>query len=278
MKRGKALPGALVLGALVAHAAPVRAQATVGADLALYSSYVWRGLTLTNKPVAQPNLYLSFPAGGVSFTAGGWANVDIGEYDDPNDDLSESGGLSAFNLAEFNPYAEVSVPAGKATLSAGVIGYVFPNDAGLTEDFNTWEVYGKVGLAVPLAPEIAVYYDVDKVNGAYIEGTVGHALPLSETLSLELGGLVAFSAGQAFDVNSDDTANFLDNGLTHLDLSAGLPLTAGLFSITPSLHFQINSDDFTKVTSPTDPDSDLKLWGGVSIGWARAVGAAPGGE
>ena len=36
----------------------------------------------------------SFPAGGVSFTAGGWANVDIGEYDDPNDDLSESGGLS----------------------------------------------------------------------------------------------------------------------------------------------------------------------------------------
>jgi len=238
MKRVKVLPAALFFGVLLAQAAPARAQTTVGADLDLYSSYVWRGLSLTNKPVAQPNLYLSFPAGNASVTVGGWANIDLGKYDDPDDDISESGGLSAFNFAEFDPYAEVSFPAGKATLTGGITGYIYPNDAGLNSDFNTWEIYGKVGFDVPLAPELSIYYDIDKVNGAYIEGTVSHAVPLSEKLSLELGGLAGFSAGQAVpdDAASEDLANFFDDGLTHVDFSAGLPLTAGVFSITPNLH------------------------------------------
>ena len=64
--------------------------------------------------------------------------------------------------------------------------------------------------------------------------------------------------------------------MTHLDLSAGVPLTAGVFSITPVLHFQISGDDFTKFTSPTD-ESDVKLWGGVSIGWSNAVEEERGG-
>jgi hypothetical protein len=36
------------------------------------------------------------------------------------------------------------------------------------------------------------------------------------------------------------------------------------------LHFQISVDDVPKFTSPTD-ESDVKLWGGVSIGWSNAV-------
>jgi hypothetical protein len=71
-------------------------------------------------------------------------------------------------------------------------------------------------------------------------------------------------------VSSDESFNFAGDGLTHLDLSAGVPLAAGVFSITPLLHFQISGDDFTKVTSPTN-QSDVKVWGGVSIGWSNAV-------
>ena len=92
---------------LTASAREAKAQAEVGAQLDLFSSYVWRGVTLTNKPVAQPDVWVSFPAGSASITVGGWANIDIGKYDDPDNDISESGGLSAFNFAEFNPYAEV---------------------------------------------------------------------------------------------------------------------------------------------------------------------------
>src|SRR3712207_4788052 len=157
MKRGRFL-GVVLSVTLTAQPPRVSAQAIVGADMSVFSSYVWRGVSLTNGPVAQPNLYLNVPVGNLSLTVGGWANVDVGSYDDPNDDLSQSGGVSSLNVAEFDPWAEVSVPVGKATLAGGVIGYVFPNDppAPATEDVNTWEVYGKVGLGIPLSPRLAV--------------------------------------------------------------------------------------------------------------------------
>jgi uncharacterized protein (TIGR02001 family) len=274
MKRASVLGAALVVVSALATATPAAAQ-TVGADLGLFSSYVWRGLSLTNKPVAQPDLYVTFPAGAASITLGGWANIDLGKYDDPDDDISESGGLSSFNFAEFDPWAEVSFPVGKATLTGGATAYIYPNDAGLTSDFNTLELYGKVAFDVPLSPKLAIWYDVDKVNGAYLEGSVAHSLPLSEKVSLSLGALAGLSAGQGVpdDLDSEDFANFSDDGFTHLDLSAGLPLTAGIFSITPALHVVINGDDFTKITSPTD-ESDAKLWGGVTISWSKSYGAA----
>ncbi len=267
MLRRKLLAAVLLAVIAAATARTARAQATVGADLGLFSGYVWRGISVTNRPVGQPNAYVAFPAGGTTVTVGGWANVDLGRYDD-SDDFSQSGGVSSFNLAEFDPWAEVSVPAGKATLTGGVVGYVFPNDFGATEDFNTWEVYGKVGLATPLSPKLAVYYDFDKVNGAYLEGSLGHSVPLG-SVSLALGALAGFSAGQA--EGEDELNNFAENGFTHLDLSAGVPFPAGMFTITPVLHFLVNGDQITKRTSPAD-ESDVKLWGGFTISWSRGFG------
>ena len=113
------------------------------------------------------------------------------------------------------------------------------------------------------------------MKGAYLEGGVSHSLPLGTAHTLDLGATVGFSAGQDDDEDAPgddrDFANFDDNGLTHLDISAGVPLTAGVFSITPVVHFQINGDEFTKFHSPSSDGSDLKLWGGVSIGWSNAV-------
>jgi hypothetical protein len=270
MLRRKML-GAVLLAAVTSAAArTAQAQATIGADLSLFSGYVWRGISVTNRPVGQPNAYLAVPAGKTTVTVGGWANVDLGRYND-SDDFSQSGGVSGFNLAEFDPWAEVSVPAGKATITGGVLGYVFPNDFGATEALNTWEVYGKVGLAVPLSPKLAVYYDVDKVNGAYIEGSVAHSVPLG-SVSLALGALAGLSAGQAEATDADELNNFVENGLTHLDLSAGVPFTAGIFTLTPVLHFLVNGDQLTKFTSPGD-ESDVKLWGGLTVSWSRAFGA-----
>ncbi|HET7470140.1 MAG TPA: TorF family putative porin [Gemmatimonadales bacterium] len=277
MKRANVLGAALVVASAVATTTPATAQ-TVGADLGLFSSYVWRGLSLTNKPVAQPDLYVTFPAGKASVTLGGWANVDLGKYDNATNDISESGGTSAFNFAEFDPWAEISVPAGKATLTGGITGYFYPNNSGLTSDFNTWEVYGKVAFDVPLAPKIAAWYDIDKVKGLYVEGSISHSVPLGEKNSLSLGALAGFNAGQDanFDSNGNPQSeffNFSDNGFTHLDLSAGVPLTAGSVSITPAVHFLINGDEFVKITSPTKTH-DVKVWGGVTLSWSKSYGAA----
>jgi hypothetical protein len=284
MKRVKVFAALLLAAGLSTAPERAVAQAEIGAQVDLFSSYVWRGLSLTNKPVLQPDLWVSFPVGNASLTVGNWASIDIGRYDDVDDDISESGAISSFNLAELNPYAEIAFPAGKAELTFGGVVYVYPNDGDspdiandfglLTSESNTLELYGKAGFDVPLSPEISVYYDVDKIKGAYFEAAASHDLQLNETLALSLGALVGFNAGQGISDDPDESSNFDDDGLTHFDFSAGLPLTAGAFEITPVVHLSIGVDDRTKITSPTNT-SDAKLWGGVSIGWSKALGEAP---
>lgn len=267
----------LVLGGVIAAlttSAPASAQTELGIDASVYSSYVWRGLSLTNKPVFQPDVYLSFPLGAASLTVGGWANVDIGEYDGSSD-IAQGGG-SAFNLSEVDPYAEIGFSAGKASIALGGVAYIYTNDApAINSDFNTVEVYGTVSLDTPLAPSLAVYYDLDKVKGLYVEGSVSHGIPLGAS-TLTLGALGGFSNNM--DPDPDDfTFNFADNGFTHLDLSASVEFAAGPFAITPALHFQISGDDFTKITKLTSTgvnQKDTKIWGGVTVSWGKAFGAA----
>jgi uncharacterized protein Gcw-chp len=270
-------PAIVVRAVLVAAGASLYAvagyaQAEIGADVGLFSSYVWRGLSLTNKPVMQPAVWASIPAGNASITLGVWSTIDLGKYDDPDNDFSESGGTSSFNFAEYDPYAEVGFTVGKATLTGGVTAYRYPNTAGFTKTVNTVEVYGKAALDAPLAPFINIYYDVDKVNGAYFEGGISHSLQASEKVSIDLGALAGFNAGQGIDAD-DPSFNFADDGFTHVDLSAGTSFSAGSFSIGPTLHLIITGDDATKAQSPSNLDAGAKVWGGVSIGWSKALGA-----
>ncbi len=280
MQPANFLSTSLLLAGMAFYPIPAGAQTEVGVDLGLFSSYIWRGLTRTNNPVLQPAVYLSFPVGNASITAGGWSNIDLGKYDDFEDDLSQSGGRSAFDLSEFQPYAEVSFPLGRATLTGGLSGYIYPNDGpalalGLMNSAeNTWEIYGKLGFDAAFSPEVSVYYDLDKVKGAYIEGGISYSLEATERVAVDLGAVAGFSAGQDASGSIEELPRFLDNGFTHLDLSAGIPFTAGSVAITPVLHVIVTGDEFTKTTSPTD-ESDVKLWGGVSISWSRILGAVP---
>jgi uncharacterized protein Gcw-chp len=288
MKRANVLGVALVVAATVAAARPAHAQATLGADLGIFSDYVWRGITFTNKFVLQPDVYLTFPTGPASFTAGGWFNIEPGKYDG-NTDISESGGLSSFDLAEFDWWGEFNYPYQKANFTLGATGYYYPNDAGLTKVFNTYEIYGKVGLSVPLSPKLAAWYDVDKVKGLYVEGSVSHAIqPKDQKFSVVLGALAGFNAGQ--DANFDaagvpqaEFSNFADDGFTHLDLSAAVPFTAGPLSISPAVHFVVTGDDNTKYTEfnhTTEEfnSKDVKVWFGGTISWSKALGEAPAEE
>ncbi len=262
--------GGAVIALSAAAAAPAMAQAELGITGSFYSAYIWRGLSLVNKPVFQPDINLSFPLGSASLTVGGWSNVELGAYDG-EDDISQGGGTS-LNLSEFDPYAEIGFSAGKAEFALGGVGYIYPNDApGVTSDANTVELYGKLNLDAPLSPGIAVYYDVSKVKGLYVEGSVAHDIPLGPK-ALSLGALVGFSNNMEPDPD-DESFNFADNGFTHVDLSASMEFGAGPFSITPTIHGIIGIDDGTKVSKATALDTGFKLWGGVSIGWGKVFGA-----
>ncbi len=255
------------VAALIAATETAAAQTTVGWDAAVFSSYVWRGLTLSSKPVVQPDLYLTIPLGKASLTAGGWANIELGKYDAP--DIGEGGGRSSLDLTEFDWWGEVGIPAGVATITAGATGYIYPNDFGFTSDVNTLEIYGKVGLDVPLNPKLSAYYDVKAVKGLYLEGSVSHGIPIGPQ-TLTFGALAGFSSNETPDPD-DDSFNFSDDGLTHVDLSASMGFTAGPLSITPAVHFVIANDDFTKFTK-LNKQHDAKIWGGVTISWSKAFG------
>jgi hypothetical protein len=261
----------LLLGATAVFliAPPASAQVTVGADLGIHSMYVWRGLTLSSKPVAQPDLWLSLPVGASgAITVGGWGNVELGKYDGA-DEISEGGGEGGPDLTEFNWWAEYAHSLGQAELSLGATGYIYPNDTGITSDANTIEIYGRLGLANVLSPRISAYYDVDKIKGLYLEATLGYDVPVSENFSISLGALAGLSAGQG--VNEDDpseSSNFFENGLTHIDLSAATEFAAGPFAISPAFHFQISNDEFTKFNKPSKPDESVKIWFGVTFSWA----------
>ena len=68
--KARYLLGLTAFGFLLASPSrEAEAQAEVGAQLDLFSAYVWRGVTYTNKPVAQPDLWISFPAGSASIVS-----------------------------------------------------------------------------------------------------------------------------------------------------------------------------------------------------------------
>ena len=272
--------GGAVLGLALGLASSATAQVTLGADAAFNSAYVWRGLSLTNNFVIQPDLYLTVPISSTALTVGGWSNIEPSKYDNVPDDISEGGGLAGPDLTEFDWWAELGIPVGKVTLTPGATGYIYPNDAGLTSDNNTIEIYGKFAADIFLQPKLSVYYDVDKIKGAYIEAGVSHPIQLTPALPLTIGALAGFSAGQ--EVNKSDAselANFNESGLTHLDFSLSLPFSAGPVTIMPQFHFLVNNDEFTKITKTTSGPTgvnqeDTKIWFGATVSWSHDFGGS----
>lgn len=269
MMRRLALAGGMVVAAAL-WAAPAAAQATLGADVALNSHYVWRGLTFTNKPVIQPDVYLSFSG----FTVGAWANVEPSKGDGA-DDLSENGGARS-GIAEIDLWAEYGQSIGTASWKAGWIIYTFnKNNAAFDNSFDTHEVYGQVSLgSLPITPTLYVAYDLNKVKGLYLQPGVSYGVKASPALTITFTALAGISAGQEVNTSKPtEGANFAKSGLAHVDFGASTSLSAGPISIAPQFHVQWCNDDFTKIATPTTQHS-TKIWGGITLSWSRALGAA----
>jgi uncharacterized protein (TIGR02001 family) len=277
MAASRSIRLAVLVPALLLTARPASAQITVTADAGVFNAYVWRGVSLTNRFVGQPDAYLTAPVGGGSAVVGGWASVDLGQYNSGTD-LSEGGGRSSLDVTEIDLWGEYGHRLGsKLSGTAGVITYLFPNSAGLTNEVNrTIEIYGKLqATGVPLAPKLAVWYDVDKVDGAYLEASVAQPITAIQRFPITLGALAGFSAGQGLNQNdSAQIANFADDGFTHLDLSATGAFAAGPVTIAPTVHFYVLHDELTKVTSLGNTH-DVKAWAGATLTWSRPLSKVP---
>lgn len=106
----------------------------------------------------------------------------------------------------------------KASLTLGGQTYQYNGGAERGLGFlDSYEVYGILELAVPLAPTLTYSHDVDKVDGGYGTLGVSHSFGLGSRASLDLEGTVGFD----FHYNNKDVSN---GTLNDVLLSARLPV------------------------------------------------------
>ena len=255
--------------------------ATVGADLGLNSRYMFWGLTLSNRPVWQPDVYVTWNG----LTAGVWGNFEF-ERQSSASDLTSGGDRNG--NTEIDYWTEYAHKLGAADAKLGVIRWTYnknntgtlapyatqQNFPGLDNgpDINSTEIYTAFTFAgVPLSPNLTLYYDVDLYRGLFGWVSVTKGVAIKDK-TLNLSALTGFTFGEA-NLGHADIPLFAHEGLTHIDLSASMTFTAGACTITPNVHVQYNIDDVTKITSATQTDGRTVFTAGVTIAWSRGIGA-----
>jgi len=201
---------------------------SVEVQTAYLSRYVWRGLNLTDDPVSQSSV--TFAWKGLSLNL--WGNMDLTDVNGNNDE---------FNEVDYT--LDYSGSCGKLNYSVGAIRYHFPN----TNFAGTTEVYGALGLDVPLSPTLTVYADVDEADGWYGTFSIGHTFENVVTVSESVAASLELSASIAYA--DSDYNNFYfgvdESGFVDALFGVGLPVTVGdHVTVTPSIGYSniIDSD------------------------------------
>ena len=248
---------------------PASAQVYLGLDATLSSPYVWRGVTRANGWVVQPEGFLGLKAGGGFLSGGAWASYELGSAG-PND-LSDLGTGGA-GLAELNYWGQGTWSLGLVQAALGGIHYTFRGtapSAGRTRADNTTELYVELrGTSKYVVPGLALWLDVDRVHGAYVEGSVTVPLlanPLAKPfVALITRATVGYTVGQ-------EGAYFARAGVTHVDFAASSDVTLRPLRVPTVLrlegHVQFSTDDATRPTSarPNEARRSGKLWAALAL-------------
>ncbi|NOY80121.1 MAG: hypothetical protein GXP31_03855 [Kiritimatiellaeota bacterium] len=252
----KSILSALVLGTAVLLARTERALAQenrilpfdteIGVDVA--TKYVWRGQLLTDDPVIQPSATLSWK--GLSLNV--WGSIDA-------TDVNEGSG-EEYRLQEVDYTLSYGfTPTEGLDLEAGFITYTFPG----TGLYTTEEVYGSVSLSrLPLTPTLAVYYDVDEVEGFYVNLSVDHTFQLTEKLALGLGAGIGWADSDYntvyFGVN--------DSGLGDVSIGASLDYAVNeRVSISAHVGYTAFADDDIRDAADAGYGDSSNLVCGVNL-------------
>jgi hypothetical protein len=225
---------------------------------------VWRGIKRSDAWVAQLGGYATRRVAGLHAGVGGWLNWQF--------DRTAAGQLSdaapgTRSVTEVNGWAEVSRELLHADLRLGVVRYWYPaSGAGSarTAAFNTTELYARGHLVrAPLRPAATIWYDVDRLDGAFLEGSLVQAVPVVVAVAnLDLG----LSAGVNLGQHRDSTGNAAERGLAYLDFSASLSCGVGTFSCRVVLHHQRNLDPIPRRAGP------FATWVSLGAGYRHRFG------
>ncbi|MBI5695520.1 MAG: hypothetical protein HZC51_07265 [Nitrospirae bacterium] len=190
-----------------------------GADMGVLNKYVSRGLTYSEDPVFQPNVWGSY----YGLTLNVWANLDLTDY---------NGMAGGFYEVDYG--LDYTGEAGGLEYSAGALYYSYPR----MDDAETVEIYAGLGLDAPLHPKLNLYYDCWRGDGFYGVFSVEHCVGLPSVLGCktELGLAAQVGLGSknynVYSYGSDHTA------FTDYVLTASLPVeVTENISVTPSVSY-----------------------------------------
>ncbi len=237
---------------------PIDASASAG----LFSKYVWRGMIVTDDPVLQPDLSVSV----MGFGADIWGNMDLTDYHRTSEDPDGLGGQ--FYEMDYSLSYGVSLPLLK--LGAGLIYYDFPN----THDSATTELYISAAADVLFSPSVAMYYDVDEIDGGYLQLAAGYAVEMSPGTDLDLAASLGYGSadyvqGYFAGLVPDKALTSLDAGPTDLQLTAEIPYhLLPMVTVTPSVTYSTLLGDASDAADAGNADTDaffLGLTAGLSF-------------
>lgn len=258
-------------------AASGQSRIVFGGDAVVRSSYVWRGVTRVSGWVLQPDAFLSASFPRLSITAGWWGTVEISSPDPTN---PASTGLGQTWFGENDLWAEVAGRSRSVDFAAGITRYLFADGAfGQSADaVNTTELYAVSGLGFgPTVPRIALWYDVDRVRGAYVETSVDLRVPVLPSydpiVALYLSTLAGWSIGQEINAGKpEEAAYFSQAGLTHVDLGLEAMVGQGQRYVTFELHFLFARDGGARSDIGAGTGGDTKWWLGLGFSDSTILG------
>lgn len=242
------------------------AAAQVTAEVALVSSYVWRGQVLNNDFVIQPALTVA--QSGFSFNI--WGNYDLGSnVNGTSSDFSEIDLALAYTLPLNINEMEIDV---------GVISYNFPanGDGGSSIGPSTTEVYARAKVlswSDHVIPSVTFYGDVDKVDGTYILFDIVAPYEVSDVLAVA-GGASAGWGNTSYNDHywgygpAGSSTSKRDAGWNDYNLYANASYEI-LENLTASLNLTYTFLEGGAVESgaKANYENNEKFWGGFNLAY-----------
>jgi hypothetical protein len=214
--------------AMAAEEAPAVAAVSEGPTLgvsvsdAFMSKYVWRGQLLNDDYVMQPSIGISYG----NLSASVWGNVDMTDYHDNKWEFTEYDWTIGY--ADKLPGVDI------LKYSIGMIYYHFPSTK-----ISTTEVYGGLGLDMPLSPTVTLYRDIDEGDCSYVALSVSHSIEKICELSSDMpvGMSMSASMGWGNDAYNKYYWGVEDSALNDLTLAVGFPVPVLGWTFTPSVNY-----------------------------------------
>jgi len=228
-------------------------------SLDFMSDYVWRGQTLSDRPVWQPGATLSYDAGDYgSLSANVWASFFATHRGEPR---------TFAGLHEVDYTVSYAKSFGDFAFELGHIWYTFPHQRkdGL---HSTQELYLSVAYENDIVtPSITAYWDyTDSANidasAMYYQFALGKDIELTDRLSLGLSTALGLANGAYMSSYAGH------NEAEFVDFTAGLSLTYALtdyLSVGGSLNYLYLVSEEVRESGYSLADNNQLLFGGVNV-------------